>query len=172
MKYIVTVENREFAIQLNERGNGYEVRIKGRVFPVDIEEVNGSNYFSILIGNRSYEAVLSPEGRERRYKCYLENEAYTVEVEDELSRSFKALGLDAKSHLNEEEIKAPMPGLIVGIEVKEGDSVSGGDGIVIMQAMKMENELRTSMDGTVSKILVGPGDKVDQNDLLVIIKGA
>jgi biotin carboxyl carrier protein len=169
MKYIVTVENRKFGIQLDERSGGYEVKIKGKVFPVDIVKVNESNYYSIIIANRSYEAVLSSnDGTE--YRCYLQNELYTVDVEDELSRSFKALGIGVKSDLNEEIIKAPMPGLIVGIEVKEGERISRGDGVVIMEAMKMENELRTTMGGTVSQILVTVGTKVEQNTTLVVIE--
>jgi biotin carboxyl carrier protein len=67
-------------------------------------------------------------------------------------------------------IKAPMPGLVRAINVNVGDSVIARQGVVILEAMKMENELRTPRVGVVKEIRVKPGDKVEQGQVLVIIK--
>jgi biotin carboxyl carrier protein len=65
------------------------------------------------------------------------------------------------------DLKAPMPGLVVDIPVKEGDTVSKGDTLVILEAMKMENALKAVADATVKKIAVTKGQAVDKNTLLI-----
>ena len=64
-------------------------------------------------------------------------------------------------------LRAPMPGLVVQLEVAEGDQVTSGQGLVIVEAMKMENELKSEGEGTVKRILVEPGQAVDKDQVLV-----
>jgi pyruvate carboxylase subunit B len=64
-------------------------------------------------------------------------------------------------------LRAPMPGLVVKVEVREGDTVFSGQGLVIVEAMKMENELKSERDGTVKRVAVEPGQTVEKDQVLV-----
>lgn len=68
------------------------------------------------------------------------------------------------------QITAPMPGTIFDLKVKEGDSVSAGDVVLVLEAMKMENEISTPVDGTVSQILVKTGESVNGGDVMIVIE--
>ncbi len=68
------------------------------------------------------------------------------------------------------QITAPMPGTIFDLKVKEGDTVSAGDVVLVLEAMKMENEISTPVDGTVSQILVKTGESVNGGDVMIVIE--
>jgi biotin carboxyl carrier protein len=88
-------------------------------------------------------------------------------MRDRFDDLLKELGMDAAASLKVGDLKAPMPGLVVDIPVKEGDTVSKGDTLVILEAMKMENALKAVADATVKKIAVTKGQAVDKNTLLI-----
>jgi len=70
-----------------------------------------------------------------------------------------------------EVVAAPMPGLVLSVMVKEGDTVSEGDTIIVIEAMKMENEIKAHVSGTVTKVNVAPGTEISVNDVMVVIGG-
>jgi biotin carboxyl carrier protein len=90
-----------------------------------------------------------------------------AELSDKFDALLKELGMDAGSAQKVGDLKAPMPGLVVDIPVKEGDVVKKGDTLVILEAMKMENALKAVGDAVVKKINVKKGQAVDKNTLLV-----
>jgi biotin carboxyl carrier protein len=93
--------------------------------------------------------------------------AFTAQVLDQRTRTLRSLsGAAARSH-GPRAVHAPMPGLIVRVEVNAGDAVRAGQGIVVIEAMKMENELRAQADGRVARIHVQPGQAVEKGAVLV-----
>jgi pyruvate carboxylase subunit B len=90
-----------------------------------------------------------------------------VEVVDERTRVIRELTRAAAGAAGPRPVKAPMPGLVVRVEVDEGDEVREGQGVVIVEAMKMENELRAEADGRVARVCVAAGDAVEKDQVLL-----
>jgi glutaconyl-CoA/methylmalonyl-CoA decarboxylase subunit gamma len=95
-------------------------------------------------------------------------EVHRIRVEEETRYLIRTRGGTAAA--NGQVLKAPMPGRVVLIEVAVGQRVSRGDGLVILEAMKMENEFRASGEGTVKEIRVQPGQAVNPGDVLIVIE--
>ncbi|MBC8043082.1 MAG: acetyl-CoA carboxylase biotin carboxyl carrier protein subunit [Rhizobacter sp.] len=111
------------------------------------------------------EAKRTDEG----YSIRLGNETFTVGLADEKKLLLERIGIRTKSKNASGEIKAPMPGLVVKIEVAVGDAVRVGQGLVLLEAMKMENEIKSSVAGTVLEIKVAERQTVEKNTLLLKI---
>ena len=102
------------------------------------------------------EAVVTVEGRR-----------IPVVLRDETAELLDRFGLDAGADAAEREVHAPMPGLVLQVLVEAGQEVKAGDGLVVLEAMKMENELRAPAAGTVAAVHCAPGDAVGKNALLL-----
>ena len=92
---------------------------------------------------------------------------YTVEIKNDLDQLIEEMGLSLGSAQQVNDIKAPMPGLILEVNVKEGDQVKEGDYLLVLEAMKMENTLTAPRDGIVKSISIANGDTVEKNQLLI-----
>jgi biotin carboxyl carrier protein len=123
--------------------------------------------FSILIDNFSYETLVERNGDE--YRVIVDGALHLVEVQDERTRKIAKVEKKA-APVTDVTLKAPMPGLVRAIRVQVGDTVKGKQGVVILEAMKMENELRAPRDGTVKEIRCKPGDIVDQGQALMVFR--
>jgi biotin carboxyl carrier protein len=99
----------------------------------------------------------------------LRGQLYEVDVEDERQRRLRQASETEGGPGGEFQLKAPMPGLIVAVPVAEGDSVSRGQNLVILESMKMQNELRSPRDGVVLRVRANPGERVEQNQVLVTL---
>jgi biotin carboxyl carrier protein len=163
MKYQTTVNGKTYEIEINQDN---QVTVNGEARAVDFRSISPSLY-SVIIDNASYEVVV--ELRDGMYHVLMLGDMYDVEVLDErqqrLARAAAGFGV-AQGEIN---IKSPMPGLIVDVRVREGDSVQPGQSLVVLESMKMENELKAPRAGTVSRIHVGKGDSVEQNKVLVTL---
>ncbi|GGH43857.1 acetyl-CoA carboxylase biotin carboxyl carrier protein subunit [Mangrovimonas yunxiaonensis] len=126
------------------------------------------NTYHVLQQHTSYKAqVLSKDLNNKTYQVAINNTVYTINVEDTLDRLIKEMGfeLGVTKHIN--NIKAPMPGLILDINVSVGQEVKEDDTLLILEAMKMENVLTSPRDGVIKSISVSKGDAVDKNQLLL-----
>ena len=101
------------------------------------------------------------------WDLHMDGRRLTAEVVDERTRAIRALTRAAAGPTGPRPVKAPMPGMIVRIEAAEGDRVKAGQGVLIMEAMKMENELRAEAGGVISRIHVSPGQAVEKGTVLV-----
>jgi pyruvate carboxylase subunit B len=101
------------------------------------------------------------------WDVHVDGRRFAVEVVDERTRSINEMTGGSQAVRGPKPVRAPMPGLIVRIEVAEGDTVGTGQGIVIVEAMKMENELKADGGGVVSRIHVVAGQTVDKGTVLV-----
>jgi pyruvate carboxylase subunit B len=127
----------------------------------------GLNRYSLIHNNKSHLLHIIQENG--IYHVHLDGEYFPVRVEDERARMLRQLVQQASQQSGEHQIIAPIPGLIKLIRIKEGSKVHAGEGILVLEAMKMENEIHSDFEGTVQKILVDEGTPVDKDQPLVII---
>jgi biotin carboxyl carrier protein len=122
------------------------------------------NQLTLIVNNRPFVIMLESEERIR-----VNSETYSVTVMDEqIQKLIKAS--PEKFHKKELAVKAVMPGLVIDVTVKEGDSVKAGDALLVVEAMKMQNEVKTPREGVVKKILVQKGKTVNSGDTIIIIE--
>ncbi len=164
MKYFVTVEGREQMIELEDG----LLKVDGEVIQAELSSLPGTDRRHLRLEDRSV-ALFGRQVAEG-WVLELEGRAFELRVEDERARHIRELAASTAPTPSRTEVRAPMPGLIVKVEVEVGRDVEAGDGLVVMEAMKMENELRAEASGTVREIHVEPGMTVDRNDLLAVIE--
>ncbi|MCV9387694.1 acetyl-CoA carboxylase biotin carboxyl carrier protein subunit [Reichenbachiella ulvae] len=130
---------------------------------------NPDGSLHMLLGQHSFTIdIVSSDPKTKQVSLLIDGRPLEVNMKDELDLALEKIGFDA-SHLNKEnEIKAPMPGTILGLMVKEGDEVKEGDTLLILEAMKMENVIKSPTDGTVQSLLVQKGDAVEKGKILLI----
>jgi biotin carboxyl carrier protein len=141
--------------------------IDGKAFEWDVVEVkNGS--FHVIKDNRSYNVeVIKANVSEKSFLVNVNGNKYQLNVKDKFDELLKSLGFDNLNANKVNEIKAPMPGLVLDIRVAEGDTVKKGDPILVLEAMKMENIIKSPTDGTIKKINVKKGVAVEKNQVLI-----
>ncbi len=166
------------SIQANPKeGKTFEVtrdkealKLNGEAFAWDILPQQ-ANSFHIIHQNQSYQVdVLKADYQTKAFTLQINGHRYTVNAEDKLDLLLKRLGMDNLSQNKVNDIKAPMPGLILSINVAEGDEVSKGDSLLILEAMKMENVLKSPADGKVKAIKVKQGQNVEKNQLMIVFE--
>ncbi len=101
------------------------------------------------------------------WRIQIRGQTFDVGVEDERAVAIRELAGEAGSSSGSRELRAPMPGLVIAVLVEPGQRVEPGDGLVIVEAMKMENELKAEGAGTVSAVSTKPGDTVDRDEVLI-----
>ena len=141
--------------------------MNGETYSVDLQSVDDQHIFSLLLGDHSYEVFV--ERTESGYNVLVAGELHEVTIEDEYTKRLANMGTKGRGPKGEAQLKAPMPGLVVAVKTEVGKTVKSGDGLIILEAMKMENELRAPWGGTVKAIKVAAGDKVEQGQLLATI---
>src|ERR1035437_8180886 len=124
--------------------------------------------FHILKDNKSYTAeVLKANHEEKSFVISVNGNKYTVQIKDKYDHLLKELGIEISAVSKVKDIKAPMPGLVVDVRLKEGDSVLKGDALVVLQAMKMENILKSPADAVIKKIHIKKGDAIEKNQIMI-----
>lgn len=164
MKYVARVGEHSYSVDVI---NDNTVNIDGHTYKVNMQTVDGDQVYSLLLDDHSYELFVNRS--EYGYDVLVAGERHDVTVEDEYTQRLHKLTGKARGPKGEAPIKAPMPGMVVAVRASEGDFVKSGQGLVILEAMKMENELRAPWNGTVKQVKVSAGDKVEQGQLLMVI---
>jgi pyruvate carboxylase subunit B len=152
----------------------YEIVLEDGQLYVDGEpkdhafEILRTGYVSLIIGGKSVPVAVESTG-EDTLQVTIAGRCTEVRVKDERALLLEEFGLD-EALAGGGEVRAPMPGLVLDLFVKEGDDVEADQGLAVLEAMKMENELRAPARGTVTAIHAAPGDAVDKNQLLIEIE--
>lgn len=162
MRYFVTVEDRTFEVELGPEG----VTVDGKPVRAELAHVPGTEVRSLLVDGRSHR-VLARKGKAGLWRIELRGQALDVQVLDERARAIREMTGAGAGPAGPRPIRAPMPGLVVKVEVSEGDRVAPGQGVVIVEAMKMENELKAEGFGVVSRVLVAAGEPVEKDQVLI-----
>ncbi|MGY0392248.1 acetyl-CoA carboxylase biotin carboxyl carrier protein subunit [Bizionia sp. KMM 8389] len=127
-----------------------------------------TNHYHILSDNKSYKAEITQQNfNKKTYQVKVNGTIYNIAIEDHLDSLIKDLGFEVGASKQVNDIKAPMPGLILDIAVKVGQEVQEDDTLLILEAMKMENVITSPRSGIIKSVSVNQGDAVDKNQLLI-----
>jgi biotin carboxyl carrier protein len=165
MKYISTVNGKEFAIEIEDERH---ITVNGRQLKVDFNSVSGQPVYSLLVDGKSFESFVYPG--EDKWEVLLMGRQFPVMVEDEREKRLRAAAGSSVSETGKFYLKSPMPGMVVSIPVEEGQEIVQGQVVLILESMKMQNELKSPRDGTVGRIRVKPGESVEQRQTLLSVK--
>ena len=136
-------------------------------FNWDLIKVKEGSYHAIK-DNKSYNIeLISADYKEKKFTLRINGNTYAVVVKDKFDELLISLGMDNLSTGKINEVRAPMPGLVLDIRVNIGDSVKKGDALLVLEAMKMENNLKSPGEGTIKRIHVEKGVAVEKNQVLV-----
>lgn len=164
MKYVTTVDGKEFTVEIVDEKH---IRINERLLDVDFESISGQPVYSLLMGGKSYEAYVSPD--DEQWEVLLRGRLYQAEVQDEREKRLRSAGGAGAAEGGEFQLKAPMPGLVVAIPVEEGQEIKKGQVLLILESMKMQNELKAPRDGVIQRIKVKAGETVEQKQTLLSV---
>ncbi|MGH7652415.1 MAG: biotin/lipoyl-containing protein [Gemmatimonadaceae bacterium] len=167
MKYVVQVNDELKSVSLDADGTVFESEAPVRA---ELSDIEGTPVRTVRIGTHVHRIVEQKRDGKGRYTLWIDGYRFEVEALDERTRAVRALSAATPGPSGPAPIKAPMPGLIVRINVKPGDTVEAGQGVVVMEAMKMENELRATSAGIVKSVEVVPGAAVEKGALLVALE--
>lgn len=124
--------------------------------------------FNVLVGHRSVNAMIQEAGRVgKKLIIEIEGQSFQIEIKEELDLMLEKMGFGLASNKQIKEIKAPMPGLVLEIAVKEGQEVNEGDKLLILEAMKMENSIMIHANATIKRIAVTAGQAVEKGQVLI-----
>ncbi len=166
MAYIATSGGQRHRVEVHEEHGLFRVRLDDRVLPVDVLPV-GPRHYSLLVDGRCYEIDILPldEGT----VVLVNGQPFRVEVQTDHPPGGKAAKERPEAEAGEHAVIAPMPGKVVKLLVTPGATVEAGEGVVVIEAMKMENELKAPVAGTIAEIRTEEGKTVNGGDVLVVL---
>jgi biotin carboxyl carrier protein len=167
MAFIAKLGDQSYTVEIEETGKSvYRVSVDGNEFIVDGKKTGRTNY-SLIVDNRSFE--IEVDNTDDIYRVLVDGRTYHINLVDE--RRTRVGGTQSALQLQgRQRVSVPMPGKVIAVLVAEGDSVEKGQGLAIVEAMKMENEVHSPIAGVVKEIRVKPGDTVEGGAVLVIVE--
>lgn len=158
-------EKKTRVIELERDASGWHVTLDGTPMAVDAVEI-APNTISILLDGQSFEISITPSP-DGKLRLQTGSREFTAEVIDPRAWSGRRHGhVEAEGR---QQILAPMPGKVVRVLIKAGDRVEAGQGLMVVEAMKMQNEIRSPKSGIVEKILAKEGQPVNAGDILCVV---
>jgi biotin carboxyl carrier protein len=164
MKYDVNIGGKKYQLELSRDGSRWSCRLDELEVDVDAVLVQPGG-LSLRVGSESYDVKC--EQGSNGLQVWVRGVCYAAEVRD--PRSLRGRTRAADDH-GPRKLTAPMPGKIVRVLTREGSEVDAGTGVVVVEAMKMQNEIRSPKKGTIQKILVKEGTAVNAGDVLAIVE--
>ena len=152
MKYNLKINKKIVSFELEEEGNGYKIVLDKKKYSAELVKID-SNLYSFICDGSTYTIAIQKEGK--RIDLFFKGDLFSYEIPSQRDKG----GTENTSGID--KISAPMPGRVVKL-LKEGvDIVLEGEGVVVVEAMKMESELKTTIDGKITDISVKEGDTLD-----------
>jgi biotin carboxyl carrier protein len=162
--YNITIDGRNYRLDLNRADGRWSCRLDGREVEVDAVLAR-PDVLSLRIGNQAYEVKCERVAGEMH--LWVGSVRFAAEVRDPRSLRGRVRAVDDHGL---RKLTAPMPGKIIRVLVREGDEVEGGGGVLVVEAMKMQNEIKSPKKGKIQKILVSEGAAVNAGDVLAIVE--
>lgn len=160
-------------ITVNE-DNTYNVAQEDGQWILDDKSVNldaqlqPNGLISVLYNNKSYTAIVEHvDTKSKELKVRINGSQYTINIKEQLDQLLESMGMDLSAMQKVEPIKAPMPGLILKVMVEPGQTIKKGDGLLVLEAMKMENILKATSDATVKAVNVEEKTAVEKGAILI-----
>jgi pyruvate carboxylase subunit B len=164
MKYFVKKENDFIPYEVTANDGVLQIRNEHHTHNVKVVPL-GNHYYSIVVDNQTY--VVNARQNKKEWVLNFQHREAKVQVLDTRQKLEAEMFGSAEAEMAAGDIKAPMPGLILRVEVKVGDVVEAGQPLLVMEAMKMENEIRANVAGTVKEVLVSAQQAVEKDDILI-----
>ncbi len=165
MTYEITVDGKNYRVDLQHADGAWQCKLDGKEIVLDAV-LTGRDVLSLLIGGKSYEIKRERVANDLHY--WVGSARYAVEVHD--PRSLRARRAGVSEDHGSRRLVAPMPGRVVRVLAPEKTEVEAGQGIIVVEAMKMQNELKSPKKGVVQKIMAAEGATVNAGDVLAIVE--
>jgi biotin carboxyl carrier protein len=165
MKFEVTINKTQRVVELERDGGTWRISLDGEIVDADAVEI-ASNILSILLNGKSYEIRVTPTPT-GALTLQTGRHEFIAEVAD--PRAWRGRRHGAIEAEGRQQILAPMPGKIVRVLVQAGEKIEAGQGLLVVEAMKMQNEIRSPKNGTVERLLVKEGQPVNAGEVLAWI---
>jgi len=165
MRFEVCIDGRACTVELNRDDDRWQISIDGRAVNADAVEI-APGIFSILLNGKSYEVRVTPSPA-GTLTLQTAHQEFVAEVIDPRAWRGRRHGtLEAEGR---QQILAPMPGKIIRVLVQTGEKVEAGQGLLVVEAMKMQNEIRSPKSGTVERLLVKEGQPVNSGEVVCVV---
>jgi len=165
MVYDVTIDGKSYRLELERAGERWQCRLDGREVQIDAV-LTRRDVLSVLIEGKAYE--IKRERTATDMHLWVGSARYAAELRD--PRSLRSRKDGAGDEQGPKKLVAPMPGKVVRILVREEAEVEAGQGIVVVEAMKMQNEIKSPKKGVVQKIVAAEGANVNAGDVLAVVE--
>ncbi len=161
------VQNKTIAVDIN----GNNAIVNGEKQVLDILKLNDGKNFHLLYKEHSYYfEIVNFDADTKIYTIAFNGHQYQVGIKDKFDQLLQSMGLDKLVAAKVNDVKAPMPGLVLSIKVQVGNTVKKGDALLILEAMKMENIIKAPTDGTIKAVLVTEKQAVDKGQVLFVFE--
>jgi biotin carboxyl carrier protein len=161
MVYEIAIAGKTHRLELKPTDRGWTCRLDGSEIAVDCTPI-GADLLSIVLNGKSYQV------RRESNKIFVGDHAYEVSVTD--PRSWRGRSASAAAQSGPRKLIASMPGKVVRVLANEGDQIEPGQGVVVIEAMKMQNEIRSPKQGRLQKLLVREGMNVNAGETLALVE--
>ncbi len=165
MTYEILIDGKAHKLELEREGNAWSCQLDGEAVQADAV-VTKHDVVSIIIGGTHYEVKRERTAADTHY--WVKNSRFAVEIRD--PRSLRSRKASAASGEGPQKLLAPMPGKVVRIILPAGSEVEAGQGVLVVEAMKMQNELKSVKKGTVKQVMVAEGASVSAGEVLAIVE--
>ena len=163
MKYVVDLNGERRDVELD----GPTAKLGNNELNVNLETIEGTPIRVVTIGDEVHRVVVRRREGRGTYTLWVDGFRFEVEALDERTRTIRDITAALAKPTGPAPIVAPMPGLVVRVNVSIGDTIAAGHGAIVMEAMKMENELRATTGGKVRAIHAEVGSAVEKGEILV-----
>ncbi|MGA9042706.1 MAG: biotin/lipoyl-containing protein [Terriglobales bacterium] len=165
MLYDIAIDGKSYRLELSQAEGRWQCRLDGQEFQIDVVRI-GDDVLSLVSEGKTYE--IRRERTETDTRVWVGGTSYAAEVRD--PRSLRARKRKSGDESGPRKLVASMPGKVVRVLVSEKSAVEAGQGIIVVEAMKMQNEIKSPKKGIVQKLIAAEGANVNAGDVLAIVE--